>query len=129
MSHKSKVFGEAFDGDAQERIGEAMTGANTYYSLPVRLPYESGLIAFQAGWDGTLSGAFTAWFTTQDRPDLASDTGWNEDAAFAAAASDPAGAPGGTFVPGSGVTGGWWRVKYVNASGAGNMWAFVRTGR
>ena len=125
MRHKVKIFGEAFDGPQQEAIGEAITA--TTYSLKFR-PAASGLHAIQLGWTGTLTGTFSLQYTALEYPSDSADTNWDSDADWATAASDPAGAPGTTFVPTTFASGGWYRVKYTHTSGTGNMWGIVRFG-
>lgn len=129
MYHRAKLFGAAFDLPQQEKLGEAITGTNTYYSAPMKVPDSGGNVSIQAGWTGNPTGTLTLWYTTLENPNLASDADWTEDTAFATAAADPAGSAGTTFVPGTGVNGNWMRLKYVNASGTGTLWAFGTVGR
>jgi hypothetical protein len=129
MTHRAKVFGEAFDMPQQEKLGEAVTGTNTYYSLPVRLGEEAGLLSVHTGWTGTTAGTLTLWYSNLLNPNLANDDDWDDDAAFASAVSNPAGSAGNTFVPGSGASGVWVREKYVSTSGTGTLWSWITVGK
>lgn len=118
-NHKVKIFGDEFDGSAQEKLGEAVTSTNTYYGLPVR-PHGAGRFSHHLGWTGTPAGTLTLWYTNLASPGLASDADWIQDTTWAPV--NPAGSAGSTFVTTGNVAAAWVRVKYVNASGTGTLW-------
>jgi hypothetical protein len=122
MYHRAKVFGEAFDMPQQEKLGEAISGAAAFYSLPVEL-FDGGRFAVHAGWTGTISGTLDLQYTALANPDLATDTDWQTDSTWTP--TDPAGSAGSTFVPSGNVVARWIRLKYTNALGSGTLWAWI----
>lgn len=104
------------DSSGGQSNGVTVSSTNTYYSAVFSSPYANGF-SFSMEWTGTPTGTFTLWFTNKTDPNLANDTDWQQDTAFAP--TNPAGAAGSM---GDNVTNGQaakWRIKYVNASGTG----------
>jgi hypothetical protein len=122
--HKAKVFGDEFDGSAQQRLGEAVSGTNTNYGLPFR-PGAEGRFSVHLGWTGTPTGTFTLWYTDLEAPGLANDADWVEDTTWAPV--NPTGSAGSMYVTTGNVAALWVRVKYVNASGSGTLWGHMTT--
>lgn len=125
-NHKVKIFGSSFEGSAEAKRGDAVSSTNTVYGLPVRVNGVSGRVSHHLGWTGTPTGTLTLWYTGLESPNLANDDDWDQDTSWAPV--NPAGTASDTFVPTGNLTGTWFRVKYVNASGSGNLWGHVTVG-
>jgi len=80
----------------------------------------SGLTIFTTG---TLTGTFTLWMTDKPLPDLTADTDWVQDTSFTP--TNPAGAAVKFRDDLGNAKSHKKRVKYVNASGSGNIQGFV----
>lgn len=79
-----------------------------------------GLTVFTTG---TLTGAFTLWMTDKINPDQTTDNDWVQDASFVP--TNPAGAAVKFRDDGGNAKAYRKRLKYINASGTGNLQAFV----
>lgn len=121
IPHSSKIFGEESVGSNAEKIGEAVSSTTTYYSTKVPMSQRDGRQSVHIGWTGTPTGTLTLWYSNLDRPNEATDADWVQDTTWAP--GNPAGSAGATFVPTGNLVGKWWRVRYVNASGSGTLWA------
>lgn len=121
--NSAKIFGSAFDGSNQMELGEAVTGAATFYGLKVRLPRRDGRFSVHLGWTGTPTGTFTLWFSNLPNPGEADDSDWVQDTTWAP--TNPAGSAGKSFVTTGNLAGEWVRVKYVNASGTGTLYGHL----
>lgn len=102
----------------------AASSTNTYYSTP----WSANHAGFGANvvTSGTLTGTWTLWVSDKPAPGLADDTDWVDVSAHADfVESNPAGSTT-KWVFGSRLLGHRWaRLKYVNASGTGNLTTYV----
>lgn len=105
----------------------AVTGATTYYSLPWTGADSDGY-SLSLFWTGTPTGVFTQWYTDKPNASLADDSDWIEDTGFTP--SNPAGAAGKMGDNVAIFKSLRKRLKYVNASGSGNLmgWVTIPTG-
>ncbi len=75
---------------------------------------------------GTLTGTWTLWATDKLKPDLTSDTDWVDTSTHAEfVESNPAGAATKWRVNSTLLRAGLCRLKYVNTSGEGTLFAYV----
>lgn len=79
-----------------------------------------GLTVFTTG---TLTGTFTLWMTDKIAPGLANDNDWVQDTGFVP--TNPAGAAVKFRDDGGNAKAKWKRLKYVSASGTGNLEGYV----
>src|SRR5688572_26695083 len=98
--------------------GVAASSTNTYYSAKMA-PDKQGMLGFTLQTTGTLTGEFTLWYSDEDNPVLTDDTDWVEDTAWTD--TDPAGTATKVKYVVEGLRARWARIKYVNASGTGNV--------
>lgn len=104
-------------GGVTQTDGVAASSTNTYYSNKMQ-PHRHGL-GFQLETTGTLTGTFTLWWSDEEAPTLADDTDWAQDTSWSP--TNPAGSTTKVKYAVEGIKGRWARVKYVNASGTGNL--------
>jgi hypothetical protein len=110
-------------GGAGDTNGVAVSGVATVRSDPTNI--NRILIAgYQLFWTGTLAGTFTVQVSNKLNPDPATDSDWS-DIALDKAIVQPAGSASKDYVDLSLLPFVWMRLKYVNASGSGNIFAFV----
>lgn len=114
----------ATDANAPILQGLAVTGTNTYYSQMFSGATEPGY-GLQVIFAGTPTGTFTLWFSNKDKPDETNDNDWVQDTTFVP--TNPAGAGGKFWDDAVNANAFRKRLKYVNASGAGTVSAFVST--
>lgn len=107
-----------FMGDQTE--GVAVSSTNTYYSLPFMSDDGQNI---HAAWTGTPTGTLTLWYSSKDHPLLTDDTEWVQDTNYAP--TNPAGSAGQTMDNSMNSKAKWKRVKYVNASGSGTLFAYI----
>ena len=98
------------------------SGANTYYS-EVWSGNDSDGYSTTVFYTGTLTGAFTLWGSDKPYPDLSNDNDWIQDTNFVP--TNPAGVAGKFGDDASNCKKFHKRLKYVNASGAGTIEAYV----
>jgi len=101
----------------------AVTGTNTYYGQESSIERIANL-SYHLVWDSTITGTFTVWVSNVEAPILTTDADWVQ-LTLATAITQPAGASGKDWVDLSWVPARWIRVKYVNASGSANIWAYA----
>jgi len=78
---------------------------------------------------GTLTGVWTLWVSDKPEPDLATDSDWIDVSTHADfVETNPAGAASKWRFSSALLLHRWVRLKYVNASGTGNLVAFVTLG-
>ena len=105
--------------------GVAVSGTNTYYSTVVSLQRATGC-SVHLKWTGTPTGALTHWMSNKDQPDETSDTDWVQ---YTDGFTDPAGGASSTADELGNFRAGYYRVKYVNASGSGTLYGYVNVSR
>lgn len=112
----SSTLGSIFKTD-----GVAASATNTYYSS--KFSAVGGHLSFSLKTTGTLTGTFTMWYSDKEKPALDTDDDWV--LAVGPTLTNPAGAA--TFVKyaADGIEAGWVRIKYVNASGTGNVYGYA----
>lgn len=110
------------DSGAPATVGVAVSGTPTIYSEAWSGEDSdgSGLTVFTTG---TLTGTFTLWMTDKPLPDPANDNDWVQDTGFAP--TNPAGAAVKFRDDLGNAKAHKKRLKYVNASGTGNITGFV----
>ncbi len=96
----------------------AASSTNTYRSNknPVS---DNDSVGFTLETTGTLTGTFTLWWSDEPHPVESTDTDWEQDTAWTP--TNPAGAATYTKYSISDIKGKWFRIRYVNASGTGNL--------
>lgn len=103
--------------------GVAASSTNTYYSKPWKGDVDFGLTVVTSG---TLTGTWTLWATDNPNASEADDTDWVDMSAHADfVEANPAGAATKWRVNSTLLRAGKLRLKYVNASGEGNIYAYV----
>jgi hypothetical protein len=102
--------------------GVAASSTNTYYSQKMA-PDREGLLGFQLETTGNLTGTFTLWYSDEERPALGTDTDWVQDTSWSP--TNPAAGTTKVKYVVAGLKARWARVKYVNASGTGNLLGVV----
>lgn len=120
MSHQ--LEGNSLFTTSSTQDGVAVSGTNTYYSTPV---YKRDLqsVALDLYW-GANVGTFTVQVSNKKNPNLANDSDW-KTLTLATAISQPSGSNSGDFVDLSDLPSLWVRLKYVNASGTGTIFAYA----
>lgn len=114
------------DAGTPDRDGTAVTGTTTYYSETWTGQNSDGFSA-SVFYTGTPTGTFTLWGTDKPFPDETTDNDWIQDANFVPV--NPAGAAG-KFGDDASQCKKWKkRLKYVNASGTGVVFAYVNVTR
>lgn len=103
--------------------GTAVTAVQTAYSAPTDVS-RCGDSGYQLAWTGTPTGVFTVQVSNRDRPVLTSDAEWST-LALAIPIVQPAGSAGADYVDLALMPFHWVRLKYVNASGTGVVFAYV----
>jgi hypothetical protein len=109
-------------GSLHRSRGVAASSTNTYYGAKMK-PTDAGLLGFQLETTGNLTGTFTLWYSDEEKPALDTDTDWVQDTSWVR--TNPAAGTTKVKYAGSGLKGRWARVKYVNASGTGNLLGVV----
>jgi hypothetical protein len=99
--------------------GVAASSTNTYRSLKALLDGDAASLGLEFETTGTLTGTWTLWYSNEMFPDETTDTDWTQDTSFVP--TNPAGAASRFFSSLGNVNARWVRVKYVNASGTGNI--------
>lgn len=115
------------DGSVMDKRtdGVAVSSTNTYYSSPISARLGDGF-SLQLRWTGTPTGTFTVWKANKPNPDRTNDADWDQDADFNGSGSlAAAGAAGGASFSAMNAKNDLWRVKYVNASGTGTIFAYM----
>lgn len=115
-------FRSATDPGAPTVSSVAVSGTPTIYS-DVWTGEDSDGSGLTVYTTGTLTGTFTRWGTDKPFPDLATDNDWIQDTVFAP--TNPAGAPTKFRDDTGNDKARWKRLKYVGASGTGNIQGFV----
>jgi hypothetical protein len=114
------------DSNAPATDGVAVSSTNTFYSDTWTGEDADGY-SLSVFYTGTPTGTFTLWFTDKPLPDPANDNDWIQDATFTPV--NPAGAAGKFGVPAGTQRGYRKRLKYVNASGSGSIFAYATVAR
>jgi hypothetical protein len=113
----------ATDPGAPITKGVAASGTDTYYSD--RWLGEEGF-GLTVETTGTLTGTWTLWKTDIMRPTLANDDDWVDVSAHAEFVEvNPAGAATQWQVSSTLLRARFFRLKYVNGAGTGNLLADV----
>lgn len=103
----------------------AVSGTTVYRSLKtsVKLVKDS---SYTLEWTGTPAGTFVVQVSNRPSTGLSdsTDTGW-VTLTLDRAITQPAGAASGDAVDLAGLPYAWVRLKYTNASGSGNITAYV----
>jgi hypothetical protein len=112
-------------GNAPAINGVAASGTDTYYSASWRGEVDFGVTVITTG---TLTGSFTLWATDNPKADLTDDDDWVDMSTHADfAETNPAGAATKWRFSTTLMRGARFRLKFVNASGTGNLFAYVTT--
>jgi hypothetical protein len=120
-SATSSVYITPGPGGASD--GTAVTGTNTYYSAPSDLRGLS-MPSYDLYWTGTVAGTFSVMVSNKPSPSMANDADW-KTLALGTAIVQPAGSAAGDYIDLAPFPFRWVRLKYVNASGSGNVFAYV----
>jgi hypothetical protein len=110
------------DANAPALDGQAVTSTNTYYS-DTWTGSDSDGYSLSVFYTGTPTGTFTLWFTDKPLADPTTDNDWIQETTFAP--TNPAGAAGKFGDPAGNFKSYRKRLKYVNASGSGTVFAYV----
>lgn len=111
------------DANSSSVNGQAVTGTPTYYSKCWVGMYTFGLTVVTSG---TLTGTWTLWATDNPNASDADDTDWVDMSAHAEfVETNPAGSATKWRVNSYQLRAGKFRLKYVNASGTGSIYAYV----
>lgn len=114
------------DSAAPSKEGVAASSTNTYYSKPWSA--EQGSWSLHVETTGDLTGTWTLWISNKKHPNEASDSDWVDISTHAGfVETNPAGATTKWAATPDHLTGAWFRLKYVNTSGTGNILAWVST--
>lgn len=105
------------EGASYTEDGVAASSTDTYYSN--KMAPGSDDLGFTLQTTGTLTGTFTLWLSDKDHPSLADDADWVQ--AAGPTFTNPAGSTTKVKYGIEGLEFAWARVKYVNASGTGNL--------
>lgn len=124
MATSFSVYKTPTAGDTEAPLadGQTVSGATTYYSRMWTGKNADGY-GLTVKCVGTMVGAFTLWMTDKYHPIETTDADWVEDTSFAPV--DPAGADCKFRDDTSGAKAWRKRLKYVNASGSGTIYANV----
>lgn len=110
------------DSGAPRQSGVAVSSTTTYYSDPWSKGGADGH-SIQLEWTGTPTGTFTLWYSNKPNPDRSSDADWIQDTTFTPV--NPAGAASKMGDNVANFKANLKRIKYVNASGSGNLFGYV----
>lgn len=101
--------------------GKAVSGTSTYYS---KIFGGEGNVAYdlQVVWTGTSTGTLTLQVSNKPNPDESSDTDWVTTTETTM--TSPAGSAS-SFRVAKDASPGKKRLKYVNASGTGTLYAYA----
>lgn len=119
------------DGSVMDRRtdGVAVSSTTTYYSSPISCSRGDGF-SLTLKWTGTPTGTFTVWRSDLPQPALATDDDWVQDTDYGTAGSVTTGGTAGKHAASAlNAKNRWWRVKYVNSSGTGTIFAYATTNR
>lgn len=127
MALPYKLFVTTASGDsaAPTTDGKAVSSTTTYYSK-VWSGNDSSVYDLQVRWTGTPTGTLTLQVSDKPNPDESTDTDWVTTTE--AAMTNPAGA-GSSFRVTADKSPGKKRLKYVNSSGSGVLYAYVTVPR
>lgn len=123
MSTPIKLFTttDANDSGAPRTDGLAVTGTSTYYSKMFG-GFGASKYDLQVRWTGTPTGTFTLQVSDKANPDESTDTDWTTTTETTVV--NPAGSAS-SFRVASITSPGHKRLKYVNASGSGVLYAYT----
>lgn len=123
MSTPYKLFISSTTGDhnAPKTNGVAVSSTTTYYSK-MWGGFGSDAYDLQVVWTGTPTGTLTLQVSDKPNPDESSDTDWVTTTETTM--TNPAGSAS-SFRVAKDVSPGHKRLKYVNASGSGTLYAYV----
>lgn len=126
LPHKLFITVDAADSAAPVKDGVAVSSTNTYYSK-VWSGNDSATYDLQVKWTGTPTGTLTLQVSNVPNPDESDDADWvtTTEATMTA----PAGSASGFRDVPTGPSAGKKRLKYVNASGSGTLYAYVTVPR
>lgn len=103
--------------------GKAASGTSTYYSTVWKGDRDFGLTVVTSG---TLTGTWTLWATDNPNASEADDTDWVDSSSHADfVETNPAGSTTKWRVNSVLMRAAKLRLKYVNASGTGTLYAYV----
>lgn len=101
--------------------GTAASGTDTYRSD--RFDGQAGF-SLSVETTGTLTGTWTLWVSNKMRPDPSSDSDWSDISTHAEfVETNPAGSTTKWSVSCPSIRGRFFRLKYVNTSGTGTLYA------
>lgn len=106
--------------------GVAVSSTTTYYS-EIFAARGTSPVSIHLVWSGTPTGTFTLWYSNKPVPGLAADTDWVQDTTWAP--TNPAGSASKAFYTLGNLTATRVRLKYVNASGSGNILGWAEIGQ
>ena len=110
------------DANAPVVEGTAVSSTNVAYS-DMWTGSDADGYSLSVFYTGTPTGTFTLWFTDKRLPDPSNDNDWIQDTSFSP--TNPAGAAGKFGDPAGNFKSYRKRLKYVNVSGSGNVFAYV----
>lgn len=102
-------------------LGLAVTGTNAYYSKKVSAR-DGQPISLHLVWAGTVTGAFTLWYSNLENPGVDDDTDWVQDTTFPAPTVSNSGK---SFHALGNLTATHVRLKYVNATGSATIQGYA----
>lgn len=119
--YKLYVTTNASDSAAPTTNGKAVSGTSTYYS---KMFGGDNSVAYdlQVVWTGTPTGTLTLQVSDKPNPDETSDTDWVTTTETTM--TNPAGSAS-SFRVAKDASPGKKRLKYVNASGTGTLYAYA----
>lgn len=113
------------DSAKPAKNGVAASGTSTYYSDVWVGNTDFGLSVFATS-ASSLTGTWTLWATDNPKASLTDDTDWVDMSSHSdVVEANPAGASAKWRVNGVNLRAYKFRLKYVNASGTGTLYAYV----
>lgn len=122
MVNKRLYYTKAATAAGTITDGVAVSSTTTYYSAPWKSDDGQNLHVVATS-TSALTGTFTLWYSSKPRPGTSDDTDWQQDTGWGV--SNPAGASSSFMDDSSSGKAYWKRIKYVNASGTGTVYAYL----
>jgi hypothetical protein len=120
---KSVYYSDATTFMGVRTDGVAVTGTEVAYSKKFG-PEGSTGFAYTTRWTGTPTGTLILQVSNKAYPLESSDADWDTDANNP---TDPAGSASGASAELADRRSKWYRFKYTNSSGSGNLFAYITT--